>query len=66
VTILTVGFGDLYPTSDLGRGIVFPYSVGGIIMLGLVRTFLHIPAHKLHPNLNPGNLLYLQVHATNR
>ncbi|KAK5118775.1 hypothetical protein LTR85_007981 [Meristemomyces frigidus] len=36
VTILTVGFGDLYPTSDVGRGLVFPYSVGGIIMLGLV------------------------------
>jgi potassium channel subfamily K len=36
VTILTVGFGDLYPTSDIGRGLVFPFSVGGIIMLGLV------------------------------
>lgn len=36
VTILTVGFGDLYPTSDVGRGLVFPYSVGGIIMLGLM------------------------------
>lgn len=34
--ILTVGFGDLYPTSNVGRGIVFPYSIGGIIMLGLV------------------------------
>jgi len=33
VTILTVGFGDLYPTSDAGRGLVFPFSVGGIIML---------------------------------
>ncbi|KAK5729025.1 Potassium channel [Elasticomyces elasticus] len=36
VTILTVGFGDLYPTSDIGRGLVFPFSVGGIIMLGLM------------------------------
>ncbi|KAK3069558.1 Potassium channel [Teratosphaeriaceae sp. CCFEE 6253] len=36
VTILTVGFGDLYPTSDVGRGLVFPFSVGGIIMLGLM------------------------------
>ncbi|KAI9706965.1 MAG: Potassium channel [Bogoriella megaspora] len=36
VTILTVGFGDLTPTDNIGRGIVFPYSVGGIIMLGLV------------------------------
>lgn len=36
VTILTVGFGDLYPTSNAGRGIVFPYAIGGIIILGLV------------------------------
>jgi len=36
VTILTVGFGDLYPSSNAGRGLVFPFSVGGIIMLGLV------------------------------
>ncbi|OCL04385.1 voltage-gated potassium channel, partial [Glonium stellatum] len=41
VTILTVGFGDLYPTNDLGRGLVFPFSVGGIIMLGLVISSLH-------------------------
>jgi potassium channel subfamily K len=38
VTILTVGFGDLYPTTDIGRGLVFPFSVGGIIFLGLVIT----------------------------
>jgi potassium channel subfamily K len=36
VTILTVGFGDLTPHNDLGRGLVFPYSVIGIVMLGLV------------------------------
>ncbi|KAF2768260.1 hypothetical protein EJ03DRAFT_383454 [Teratosphaeria nubilosa] len=36
VTILTVGFGDMYPSSNVGRGLVFPYSVGGIIMLGLM------------------------------
>ncbi|KAF4550198.1 Ion channel-like protein 1 [Elsinoe fawcettii] len=36
VTILTVGFGDLSSTSTVGRGLVFPYSVGGTIMLGLV------------------------------
>jgi potassium channel subfamily K, other eukaryote len=33
---LTVGFGDLYLNNDVGRGFVFPYSVGGIIILGLV------------------------------
>lgn len=36
VTILTVGFGDFHPNNDLGRGLVFPYSVGGIIILGLM------------------------------
>ena len=36
MTILTVGFGDLYPTETAGRAILIPYSVGGIIMLGLV------------------------------
>ncbi|KAM0795751.1 hypothetical protein BDR22DRAFT_976648 [Usnea florida] len=36
VTVLTVGFGDFYPTKDVGRGLVFPYSVGGIIILGLM------------------------------
>ncbi|KAH0536720.1 hypothetical protein FGG08_006428 [Glutinoglossum americanum] len=36
VTILTVGFGDLFPINDTGRGLVFPFSVGGIVILGLV------------------------------
>lgn len=36
VTILTVGFGDWYPKNDVGRGLVFPYSVVGIIILGLI------------------------------
>lgn len=36
VTILTVGFGDIVCTSTLGRALVFPYSIGGIITLGLV------------------------------
>jgi len=41
VTLLTVGFGDLYATTDAGRGLVFPFSVGGIIMLGLVVNSIH-------------------------
>jgi potassium channel subfamily K len=36
VTVLTIGFGDFTSTSDAGRGIVFPYSVIGIIFLGLM------------------------------
>ena len=35
-TILTIGYGDLVPTVDVGRGLVFPYSVIGTVMLGLV------------------------------
>lgn len=41
VTILTVGFGDFYATNDLARGLVFPYSVGGIIILGLMVSSIH-------------------------
>ena len=36
VTILTVGFGDFAAPNDVGRGLVFPFSVGGIIILGLM------------------------------
>lgn len=41
VTILTVGFGDLAPSNDVSRGLVFPYSVGGIIILGLVVSSIY-------------------------
>ncbi|KAF1913058.1 potassium channel-like protein [Ampelomyces quisqualis] len=41
VTILTVGFGDIVPITDVGRGIVFPYSVGGIITLALIVSSLY-------------------------
>ncbi|PVH99707.1 voltage-gated potassium channel, partial [Periconia macrospinosa] len=36
VTILTVGFGDFYPTTDVSRGIIIPYSLGGIVILALI------------------------------
>jgi potassium channel subfamily K, other eukaryote len=36
VTILTVGFGDFVATNDAGRGILIPYSIFGIIFLGLM------------------------------
>jgi len=36
VTLFTVGFGDLYPVTNLGRGLLFPYALVGIISLGLV------------------------------
>jgi potassium channel subfamily K len=36
VTVLTIGFGDFVGVNDTGRGLVFPYSVIGIIFLGLM------------------------------
>ncbi|KAF1850721.1 potassium channel-like protein [Cucurbitaria berberidis CBS 394.84] len=47
VTILTVGFGDLVPTTDVARGIVFPYSVGGIITLALIVSSLYKAVREL-------------------
>ncbi|KAK3177457.1 hypothetical protein Dsin_033180 [Dipteronia sinensis] len=36
-TLLTVGVGgDMVPTTHLGRSLLFPFSIGGIVMLGLV------------------------------
>ncbi|KAK3316120.1 hypothetical protein B0H66DRAFT_641019 [Apodospora peruviana] len=36
VTLFTVGFGDYYPTTSLGRALLFPYALIGVISLGLV------------------------------
>jgi potassium channel subfamily K len=36
VTILTIGYGDFVPTNDLSRGLMLPYSIAGIIFLGLM------------------------------
>jgi potassium channel subfamily K len=41
VTVLTIGFGDFYPTNNTGRGLVLPFSVGGIIILGLMVSSIH-------------------------
>lgn len=35
-TILTIGLGDFSPQSHLGRSLLFPYAVGGVILLGTV------------------------------
>lgn len=52
VTILTVGFGDIHPANDTGRGLVFPYSVGGIIILGLMVSSIRKFAQELgHDNI---------------
>lgn len=47
VTLLTIGFGDFYATSDVGRGLVFPFSVGGTIILGLMVSSIHKFAQEL-------------------
>ena len=50
VTILTIGFGDFYPPNDAGRGLVFPFSVGGIIILGLMVSSIRKFAMELGHN----------------
>ena len=35
-TLLTVGVGDYAPMTHLGRGLLFPFAFGGIVILGLV------------------------------
>lgn len=35
-TLLTVGIGDFAPATHLGRSLLFPFAIGGIIILGLV------------------------------
>ncbi|KAK2749373.1 Potassium channel [Myotisia sp. PD_48] len=35
-TLLTNGIGDLAPKTHLGRSLLFPYAVGGILTLGLI------------------------------
>ncbi|KAH6887561.1 hypothetical protein B0T10DRAFT_489969 [Thelonectria olida] len=36
VTLFTVGFGDFHPTTTLGRALMMPYALVGVISLGLV------------------------------
>ncbi|KAK3700372.1 hypothetical protein LTR37_015983 [Vermiconidia calcicola] len=36
VTLLTVGLGDFHPSTAVGRGLLFPFAVVGIVMVGLV------------------------------
>lgn len=36
VTILTIGFGDYEPKTHLGRGLLFPMAIGGILFVGLI------------------------------
>jgi len=40
VTLLTIGFGDIAPTTTLGRALLFPYALAGIVCLGLTVSLL--------------------------
>jgi potassium channel subfamily K, other eukaryote len=60
VTILTIGFGDYVSPNDPGRGLVFPYSVGGIIILGLMVSSIH----KFAGELSKANVI--KKHVENR
>jgi potassium channel subfamily K len=36
VTLLTVGLGEYSPSTTLGKWLLFPFAIGGILMIGLV------------------------------
>lgn len=48
VTVLTLGYGNIIPVSAVGRGLVWPYAVIGIIILGLVVQSIYKFAHEVH------------------
>lgn len=48
VTVLTLGYGDIVPTTSVGRGLVWPYAVIGIVILGLVVGSIHKFAREVH------------------
>ncbi|PTU17768.1 hypothetical protein P175DRAFT_0465895 [Aspergillus ochraceoroseus IBT 24754] len=48
VTILTLGFGDITNQGNVGKGIVFPYAVIGMVMLGLVVSSMHRFVQEIH------------------
>ncbi|KAJ5288631.1 hypothetical protein N7478_001661 [Penicillium angulare] len=35
-TVLTIGVGNLAPATHLGRGLLFPFAIGGVVVLGLI------------------------------
>lgn len=48
ITVLTLGFGDVTAQTAVGRGLIWPYAVIGIIMLGLVVGSIHQFAQEVH------------------
>lgn len=35
-TLLTIGVGNYAPATHVGRGLLFPYAIGGVLILGLI------------------------------
>jgi len=67
VTILTVGFGDFAPPNDIARGLVFVYSVGGIITLGLMIGSIAKFARQIgHSNIVRKRIDRKRVHTVSR
>ena len=48
ITVLTLGFGDVTAKSAVGQGLIWPYAVIGIIILGLVVGSIHQFAREVH------------------
>ncbi|KAJ9486877.1 hypothetical protein VN97_g6451 [Penicillium thymicola] len=48
VTVLTLGYGNIVATSAVGRGLIWPYAVIGIIILGLVVQSIFKFAREVH------------------
>ncbi|KAJ5558353.1 Ion transport 2 [Penicillium sp. DV-2018c] len=48
VTVLTMGFGDILPTSNVARGVLMPYAIIGFTILALVVGSTHRFAHEVH------------------
>ena len=36
ITLLTIDYGDIVPVTHLGRSLIIPYAIAGIVMIGLV------------------------------
>ncbi|KGO77616.1 Ion transport 2 [Penicillium italicum] len=48
VTVLTLGYGNIVATNDVSRGLIWPYAVIGIIILGLVVESIFKFAREVH------------------
>jgi potassium channel subfamily K len=48
VAILTLGFGDMTSPDPVARGLIFPYAVIEMVLLGLVVSSIHRFAQEIH------------------